>query len=651
MKGIIWLASYPRSGNTWLRVVLSHLTEKEWDPEELNSLPIGHAASRELFDDIAGVEASDLTEAQIALLRPCVYQHLVTGLEQPLFLKTHDAWTFNVAGEPVLSATATAGAIYLVRNPLDVAVSFAHFLGTDTEHAIRAMEDPTYVWYEAKTRLTGQLPQRLLPWSAHVRSWLDEAHIPIYVMRYEDMKARPLETFSDAVRFCGLKHTEAEIEMALQVSRLSRLQDLERSKGFREKPVTATRFFREGAVGAWREALSESQVQRLIAVHGKVMRRLGYLDATDDPIRRKRSLRMTWHQKNRAPECPHPKPLRAVAPSPLAGSAPGREREQDDPPVFTDGGACQGMNDYSVYGMHIALAIDLPLPRATSSVSSQPDVVIRFGDVPATLDDPAMSTPILAARPDAFLLSLPGVGRFFVRDGREVCIQPENAVPKDVISLHLLHTVLAALLHQRGQLPLHACGVLVDGGCVAFLGHSSAGKSTLAARLHERGYPVLCDDICAVACTEGVVAVYPGIQRLQLWSDAIQALGLSAEVATPTHPEAARYGFPVDAPLLDQPYPLRRIYVLREARVEPEGFTRLRRVKAFETLLTLTHGQRYMPTLVGKEAHFGRYAGIARSVPVFEWWRPWGLDRLGVTLGHLEKHLKSEPSSKEAKQA
>lgn len=298
---------------------------------------------------------------------------------------------------------------------------------------------------------------------------------------------------------------------------------------------------------------------------------------------------------------------------------------------------------YSVYGMHIASAIALPLP-APSSEGGQPDVYIRLGDVPVTLDDAAVSTPVIQARSNAFLFTLPGVGRFCVRGGQEVWVQPEDGVPEGIISLHLLHTAFVALLHQRGLLPLHASGVIVDGGCVAFLGGPAEGKSTLAAALWQRGYRVLCDDICAVTLTEGIATVYSGIRQLQLWPDAIESLGLSKESAQLAHPEGRRYTFPDDVPIPDQAYPLVRLYMLREARVDPAGITRIRGSEAFMSLLPFAHCQPYVAAVSGKGGHFSNYAGIAQTVPIFVWRYHRGLEHLDAALDPLEKHLKSQPA-------
>lgn len=279
---MIWLASYPKSGNTWLRIFLSHLTEKDWDRDDLNSIPIKNAASRAIFDRTTGIEASDLTHAQIELLRPRVYEQLAQGQQQCRFLKTHDAWTVNTAGEPILSTAAAA--VYLVRNPFDVAVSFAHHQGKDVESVIQSMEDPDCTLSGRTTLQRGTFPTKVLSWEGHVRSWLDAAGVAVHLVRYEDMRARPLETFREIVRFSGLEHGPVEIDAALKASAFERLQDFERKRGFREKLPEAANFFRKGVVGSWREALTDSQVQRVISVHGAVMRRLGYLDASDNPL-------------------------------------------------------------------------------------------------------------------------------------------------------------------------------------------------------------------------------------------------------------------------------------------------------------------------------------------------------------------------------
>lgn len=279
MNGIIWLASYPKSGNTWFRIFLANLLRDCDTPVSINELentPI--ASARVLFDENIGFESSDLTADEIDRLRPELYCYLAAEQEEPLFMKIHDAYTPLADNLPLIPASATGGALYFIRNPLDVAVSFAHHNGSDYDTAIANMADDAFTFCGKPKRLHRQLRQKLLTWSGHVMSWIDKAQFPVCQLRYEDMKARPLETFSRAVRFAGLPHNEEQIMKALVFSRFEIVRQQEESEGFHEKSAASNRFFRKGEIGSWREELNEEQIQRIVSDHRAVMQRFGYLN-------------------------------------------------------------------------------------------------------------------------------------------------------------------------------------------------------------------------------------------------------------------------------------------------------------------------------------------------------------------------------------
>ena len=279
MNRIIWLASYPKSGNTWFRVFLSNLLNDGDGPSDINDLertPI--ASARGMFDDITGIEASDLGADEIDRLRPELYLHLSENAEQPLFMKIHDAWTRLPGGKPLIPSEATACALYFLRNPLDVAVSFAHHSGWDYDRTIEKMADVSFAFCDRPRRLHNQLRQKLLSWSGHVESWTGGPSFPVHVMRYEDMKTRPFETFEKAVSFMDLPYTGGQIEKALAHSAFDVVQKQEAQHGFREKSPASARFFRKGRTGSWREELNETQAERIVADHAQVMGRFGYLD-------------------------------------------------------------------------------------------------------------------------------------------------------------------------------------------------------------------------------------------------------------------------------------------------------------------------------------------------------------------------------------
>lgn len=279
MNGIIWLASYPKSGNTWFRIFLTNLLRDSDTPANINELETSPIASaRGIFDQHIGFEASDLSADEIDRLRPELYCYLAEEQEEPLFMKIHDAYTLVADNLPLIPATATGGALYFIRNPLDVAVSFAHHNGTDYDTAIANMADNAFTFCGKPKRLHKQLRQKLLTWSEHVLTWADAAPFPVCLLRYEDMKTQPLETFTRAVCFAGLLHNEEQINKALAFSKFEVVQQQEEAEGFQEKSAVSTRFFRKGESGSWREELNAEQVQRIIADHREVMQRFGYLD-------------------------------------------------------------------------------------------------------------------------------------------------------------------------------------------------------------------------------------------------------------------------------------------------------------------------------------------------------------------------------------
>lgn len=278
MSGFIWLASYPKSGNTWLRLMLACVRNGGAPPDfrtRSGFAPI--AADRHGFDEALGIESSDLTEAEIATLRPQVYAAQAAQAEAPLLRKVHDAWTLTPAGVPLFPPDLTLGVVYLVRDPRDIAASLAHHSGLGLEEAIAALGDPHRTLAQGRRRLTEQLPQRLLNWSGHVGSWLDAPwRQPPLLLRYEDMRAAPLAALRRVVEWLGWPADTVLLRRAVDATRFETLQAAERDLGFHERPHGARQFFRRGESGGWRDELSAVQAARIVADHQAVMRRLGY---------------------------------------------------------------------------------------------------------------------------------------------------------------------------------------------------------------------------------------------------------------------------------------------------------------------------------------------------------------------------------------
>ncbi|GIJ51756.1 sulfotransferase [Virgisporangium aliadipatigenens] len=273
MTGILWLASYPKSGNTWLRAVLTAARSgADVDLDALAGAAV--AASRDVLEDLLGVPTTDLTSAEIDRLRPGADDVAAAAARsEPLLRKIHDAF----GAEPVISVAAAHAAVYLVRDPRDVAVSMAHHSGVSFEEAVRRLCVPHATAPLHPARPGKQVRQYFGTWSEHVLGWVDQRRFPVYVLRYEDALADPVPAFAPAVRLAGFDLTDEALAAAVRRADFAVLADLESRSGFRERPPHAERFFRRGRAGGWRDELPAALAERIVDRHGEVMTRFGYL--------------------------------------------------------------------------------------------------------------------------------------------------------------------------------------------------------------------------------------------------------------------------------------------------------------------------------------------------------------------------------------
>ncbi len=238
---------------------------------------VSHGATRPKFEAALELETGDLTIDEIARARPRHYEMEAAQASTPLFRKVHDRWQNTPAGEPLFPPSVTLGAIYLVRDPRDVAVSFAAHNNSSLDWAIAAMANSRQLIDPNRRRQTFQLPQILGSWGGHVESWLDAPGLRRLVLRYEDLCTDAEARFAEATHFLGLDASPSAIAAATAAVGFAVLRDQEETEGFLERPAFSKRFFRRGVAGGWRDTLSAAQVAQIESDHGPVMHRLGYL--------------------------------------------------------------------------------------------------------------------------------------------------------------------------------------------------------------------------------------------------------------------------------------------------------------------------------------------------------------------------------------
>lgn len=277
---IIWLASFPKSGNTWFRLLLANWCADGAEPVHINDLPHpgGEIMTREAFDEATLVGSGVLRTEELNRLRPAVYQMLAEEGEGPWYVKVHEAFRRNPDGEWLYAGKAVRAAIYLVRDPRDVAGSLAAHFDVSIEKSVSILNSRCSALAVLRDSLSLQLPMGLLGWSGHVTSWLDQKEVRVHLVRYEDLKADTARVFGDALQFLGETADRDRLERAVSHSRFSELQRQEREAGFRARVSSSNPFFRRGQAGAWRSDLTPQLVEQIEQANRVVMERLGYLE-------------------------------------------------------------------------------------------------------------------------------------------------------------------------------------------------------------------------------------------------------------------------------------------------------------------------------------------------------------------------------------
>lgn len=269
------------------------------------------------------------------------------------------------------------------------------------------------------------------------------------------------------------------------------------------------------------------------------------------------------------------------------------------------------------------------------------DVTITIGTVPAGADKAAGD---FTAYGDTALLSIAGVGRYWMARGREIIVEPAPGASDRNLRLYLLGSAFGAILHQRGILPLHANAVEIGGNAVAFSGHSGAGKSTLAAWFHDRGYRVISDDVCAITMNaSGLPVVQGGLPRLRLWRDALNASGRAVEGFDQSYDGADKYDVPTRSGSTAGGVALAAVYLLGrgEGSFSEQGVQRLRGIEAIDALVANTYRGAFAREMDQARQNLEACLAVMRSVPIFKADRTWGFEAFELQARALERHALS----------
>lgn len=573
----VWLASFPKSGNTWMRAIVTGLATHR------HLFAVNHLGSGSQPNHVSGsipalgLDPRWLTRSELAPLRDALVRRYAEGdSDEPILRKTHEVYRPGPAGGEPFPTDATRAAILVVRDPRDVACSYAPFFGVSLDKAIDRMGRSRPGKPQPAFSTTDQ-PWG--SWSSHAQSWLaPEVPFPVHLVRFEDLKKDAVATLSDVFRAIGLSSTDEELTHAVEMARFERLRESEAQSGFVETSRATEEFFRRGVAGGWREELDDAQIAAVEADHRDVMGLLGY-DLTHD----QRHLDTVYEVRQ------------------------SRRRQEK--------------NDWMHLPEHLGISVS-------------------EGSVPDELPGARRPRPWIQVSDDAVLLHFASGPALLVRDGNEAIIQwdPEKRGADEDPSWLVQGWAVTLSMLQRGRLSLHAATLRVGDQTVALAGNRGAGKSTTSMTLRARGHQLLIDDVTLIEFQDDRAWALPYSRNVHLLPDAAASLGLDFDAMRPLAGGRNKAAFRTEPPPED-PEAIDQIVVLRRNPNATEvELTHMRGADRVLALTNQTSRDGIAPLVLGSQKYFELLTRLADSAPVSVITRPtnaWSMDDVVARIEDL----------------
>jgi len=271
---ILWLASYPKSGNTFVRALLASYLNNDNDNVFSKMRGIRSFPKKSSFE---GIISDDLIKKDHMLLFKYFLsaQRKINENNKLNFVKTHNFFG-STNGYEFTDRKNTAGAIHIVRDPRAVAVSYAY-------HSDISFEKSTdLLLMENRIGINdGGYPEARMSWKVHFNSWLD-CSFPKLLIKYEELNKDTHNTFKKILifinQFLGNKFeiNEDKIKNTIDICSFSNLSKLESEIGFKEKQKNV-RFFRKGENKEWKTVLTPELIRKIENHSLEELKKLNYI--------------------------------------------------------------------------------------------------------------------------------------------------------------------------------------------------------------------------------------------------------------------------------------------------------------------------------------------------------------------------------------
>ena len=276
---IIWLASYPKSGNTWVRLFLNSLIFTPGADLDINNVKIDQFPLRRHFKRISS-NTDDVKE----IIKNCNRAQSELNLKNKInFFKTHSSF-WKISKYSFTDVKNTIGTIHIVRDPRNVITSIKnHYNHESYERALKFIKDENNTIGAKGSKREEDLPVIVSSWKFHYNSWksITSLKSKYILIKYENLLRNPIDEFTKIVNFikeiASIEFDEKNILKAIENTSFENLKKQEELKGFKEAPKNNNKFFYLGPKNDWHNILDKKTKDDVEASFKNEMKDLGYL--------------------------------------------------------------------------------------------------------------------------------------------------------------------------------------------------------------------------------------------------------------------------------------------------------------------------------------------------------------------------------------
>ena len=269
---IVWLASYPRSGNTWVRALLSNYlySEKENTFENLEHIDL--FPSSKYFNNL--IDKKEINENKKDIFKNYILAQEKLNLNKKInIIKTH-CFAGKVEDSEFSNSENTAGFIYIIRDPRSVAISNSHHEEINISKSVDQILNP-----KRFSNVQQLYMEFRSSWKNHYLSWKNKKWEGLFI-KYEDLHNDTFNNLKKIIifmkKFVKIEIDEKKIKETIELSSFNNLSKIEKKLGFKENP-SKEKFFRKGLVDEWKKSLSKDLIIKIEENFKKEMKELNYL--------------------------------------------------------------------------------------------------------------------------------------------------------------------------------------------------------------------------------------------------------------------------------------------------------------------------------------------------------------------------------------